>query len=191
MKWCRHKCLRQGTLDRRVKVVSISGHDVKCNLGGVYMGKLAVVQVSYRDDFFISYHVYMMTGSFHILLFEYTRDSKSQTLCMQYLFQSTGTLISHRNKWSFHIYMIPLRDFLPWYNNRGELTPGDLQRHHDVLWWYHVNKSRATRGNRSELVPARKAPLVSCKHPLKLGSCRRLMQAVALLEIAYWGHVAV
>ena len=90
-----------------------------------------------------------------------------------------------RNKWSFRVYMIPLRDFLPWYNNRGELTPGDLHRHHDVLWWYHVNKFRAMRGNRSELAPAWKAPLVSCKHPLKLGSCSRLMQAVALLEIAY------
>lgn len=66
MKWCRDKCLRQGTLDKRVKVVSISGHDFKCNLGGVYMGKLALAQVSYRaalfyflsrlhDDWLISY----------------------------------------------------------------------------------------------------------------------------------------
>ena len=36
------------------------------------MRKLALAQVSYRDDFFISYRVYMMTGSFHILLFEGT-----------------------------------------------------------------------------------------------------------------------
>ena len=33
-------------------------------LGGVYMGKLAPARVSYRDDFVISYHVYMMTGFF-------------------------------------------------------------------------------------------------------------------------------
>ena len=36
------------------------------------MRKLAPAQVSYRDDFFISYRVYIMTGSFHILLFEGT-----------------------------------------------------------------------------------------------------------------------
>ena len=34
------------------------------------MRKLASAQVSYRDDFFISYRVYIMTGSFHISLFE-------------------------------------------------------------------------------------------------------------------------
>ena len=34
---------------------------------------------------------------------------------------------------------------------------GDLCRH-DILWWYHVNKYRAMRGNRSELAPAPKSP---------------------------------
>ena len=38
------------------------------HLGGGYMRKLALVRVSYQDDFFILYHV--LTGSFHILLFE-------------------------------------------------------------------------------------------------------------------------
>ena len=42
---------------------------------------------------------------------------------------------------------------------------GDSRRH-DILWWYHVNKCRAMRGNRSELTPERKSPPVSCKHPL-------------------------
>ena len=41
-------------------------------LGGVYMRKLAPGQVSYQDDFLISYRVYMMTGPFHISLFEGT-----------------------------------------------------------------------------------------------------------------------
>ena len=36
------------------------------------MRKLASAQVLYRHDFFISYRVYMMTGSFHISLFEGT-----------------------------------------------------------------------------------------------------------------------
>ena len=34
--------------------------------------KLAPARVSYRHDFLISYRVYMMTGLFHILLFEGT-----------------------------------------------------------------------------------------------------------------------
>ena len=87
------------------------------------MRKLAPVQVSYRHDFLISYRVYMMTGLFHISLFEgilhvyfmlikCTYDSKSQTLRMRYLFQSTSRPISHRNGWSFRVYMIPLRDFI-------------------------------------------------------------------------------
>ena len=42
------------------------------NLGGVYMRKLAPARVSHWDDFLISYRVYMMTGSFHILLFNGT-----------------------------------------------------------------------------------------------------------------------
>ena len=31
----------------------------------LHMGKLTPARVSYRDDFVISYHVYMMTGFFH------------------------------------------------------------------------------------------------------------------------------
>ena len=98
MKWCRDKCLRQGTLDKRVKVVSISGHDFKCNLGGVYMGKLALAQVSYRAAFFIPYRVYtwwlahFISCYFkvHFMLIKYTCDWKSQTLRMQYPFESSG-----------------------------------------------------------------------------------------------------
>ena len=84
------------------------------------MGKLAPVRVSYRNEFFISYRVYTMTGSFHVSLFEgtlyidkYTCDSKLQTLCMHYQFQSTSRLISHRNERSFHVYMILVQDFVP------------------------------------------------------------------------------
>ena len=36
------------------------------------MSKLAPARVSYRHDFLISYRVYMMTGLFHISLFEGT-----------------------------------------------------------------------------------------------------------------------
>ena len=136
-------------------------------LGGVYVRKLAPARVSYRDDFFISYRVYIMTGSFHISLFEGTLDKihvrfKSQTLRMRYPFQSTGRPISHRNGWSFRVYMIPLRDFVPEWNSRPGTRTGVNSRRgdsrgHDILWWYHVNKYRAMRGNRSELATGRKS----------------------------------
>ena len=84
------------------------------------MRKLVPGRVSYRDDFFISYCVYIMTGSFHISLFEGTLHVdkihgrfKIAKLRMRYPFQSAGRLISHRNVWSFRVYMIPLRDFVP------------------------------------------------------------------------------
>ena len=84
------------------------------------MRKLTPARVSHWDDFLILYRVYMMTGSFHILLLmvhfmliKYTFGSKSQTLRMRYPFQSTGRPISHRNGLSFRVYMIPLRDFVP------------------------------------------------------------------------------
>ena len=37
------------------------------------MRKLAPARVSYRDDFLISYRIYIMTESFNILKFEGTR----------------------------------------------------------------------------------------------------------------------
>ena len=60
-------------------------------------------------------------------------------------------------------------DFLILYKNRGD------SRRHDILWWYHVNKYRAMRGNRSELTPGRLSPVkvapVSRKHPLRSILC--------------------
>ena len=45
------------------------------------MRKLAPTRVSYRDDFLISYHVYMMTVSFHFSLFEGTLHVDKIHLC--------------------------------------------------------------------------------------------------------------
>ena len=79
----------------------------------------------------------------HFMLIKYTCGSKSQTLRMRYLFQSTGRPTSHRNGWSFRIYMIPLRDFVPEWNSRpGTRTKvnsrwGDSRRQ-NILWCYHV-----------------------------------------------------
>ena len=94
---------------------------------------------------------------------KYTCDSKSQTLPMRFPFQSTGRPISHRNVWLFRVYMIPLRVFVPERNSRPGTTTGvnsrrGDSRRHDILWWYHVNKCRAMRGNRSELASGRKSP---------------------------------
>ena len=107
----------------------------------------------------------------HFMLIKYTCDSKSQTLCLGYPFQSTGRPILHQNGWSFRVYMIPLRDFvLEWNSRPGTRTvvnsrQGDSRRH-DILWWYHVNKYRAMRGNRSELTPGQKSSRCHVNTPL-------------------------
>ena len=96
-------------------------------------------------------------------LIEYTCDSKSQTLRMRYPFQSTGRpiftpklLVGLRLHYTVARFRAGAK-FSSQYNNRGEPTRGDSRRH-DVLWWYHVNKCRAMRGNRSELALVRKSP---------------------------------
>ena len=106
------------------------------------------------------------------MLIKYTFGSKSQTLRMRYPFQSTGRPISHRNGWSFRVYMILLRDFVPESNSRpGARTGvnsrrGDSRRH-NILWWYHVNKYRAMRGNRSQLALGRKSPRCHVNTPFE------------------------
>ena len=59
--------------------------------------------------------------------------------------------------------------FSPREKNRGELHLrwSDLHRH-DILWWYHVNKYRAMRGNQSELAPWEKSPQCHVNTPFKL-----------------------
>ena len=105
------------------------------------------------------------------MLIKYTFGSKSQTLRMHYPFQSTGRPISHQNGWSFRVFMIPLRDFVPKWNSRSGARTGVNSRRgdwrrHNILWWYHVNKYRAIRGNRSELAPGRKSPRCHVNTPL-------------------------
>ena len=139
-------------------------------LGGVYMRKLARVWVSYRDDFLISYRVYMVKGHFISRLFEGTLQVdkihvrfKIANLTYALPVQSTGRPISHQKGWSFRVYMITLRSLVPEWNSRSGTATGmnsrrGDSRRHDMLWWYHVNKYRAMRGNRSELAQARKSP---------------------------------
>ena len=107
----------------------------------------------------------------HFMLIKYTFGSKSQTLRMRYPFQSTGRPISHRNGWSFRVYMIPLRDFVPEWNSCPGARTGvdsrrDDSRRQNILWWYYVNKYRAVRGNPSELSPGRQSPRCHVNTPL-------------------------
>ena len=69
------------------------------------MRKLAPARVLYRDDFFILYRVYIMTGSFHILLCEGTLHVDKIHIRFK-IANITGRPISH-------VYMIPLQDFVP------------------------------------------------------------------------------
>ena len=119
------------------QVTLVDGKD----LVGVYMRKLAPARVSYWDDLFISYRVYIMTRSLHILLSEGTLlvdkiqvRFKIANMCMHYPFQSTRRLISHWNLWSFRVYMILLRDLVPQWNSRPGTTTGVNSRQGDSCW---------------------------------------------------------
>ena len=105
-------------------------------LGGVYMRKLAPARVSNWDDFLILYRIYMMTGSFHILLFKGTFHVDK----IHVWFKIAN--ITHALPvpvWSFRVYMIPLRDFVPEWNSRPGTRTGVNSCWHTILWWYHVN----------------------------------------------------
>ena len=101
------------------------------------MRNLASARASYRDDFFISHHVYIMTGSFHIPLFESTLHADkihvrfkianiTNALPVPVYWQTDFTpkcvVVSclHDTVARFHTGV----KFSPGYNNRGELTPG-------------------------------------------------------------------
>ena len=71
--------------------------------------------------------------------------------------------------------MIPLRTFVPEWNSRFGTTISMNTRRCDslrcyFLWWYHVNKYRAMRGNRSELAPVWKSPRCLVNIPLRRSS---------------------
>ena len=142
--------------------------------GGVYIYEKAHTGASFIPGwlfYFVSCLNYDWVISY-LFIWRYPScwDSKSQTLRMRYPFLSTSRPISHRNVWSFRVYMMPLRDFLPEWNSRPGATTGvnsrrGDSRRHDIFWWYHVNKCRAMRGNRNELTPARKSPRCRVNSP--------------------------
>ena len=138
--------------------------------GGVYIRKLVLAQVSYWDDFLISYHVYMMTGSFHISLFEGTLHVDKIHMWFKIANITHALPFPAYRQTNFtpkrvvvFVYMIPLRDFVPEWNSHPSKRTGvnsqrDDSHWYDILRWYHVNKYRAMRGNWSELAPGGKSP---------------------------------
>ena len=94
------------------------------------MRNLAPARVSYRDDFFISCHVYIMTRSFHIPLFESTLHADK----IQVRFKIANITNQQTDFTLKHVVVSCLHDtvvrfhtgvkFLPQYNTWGELTPG-------------------------------------------------------------------
>ena len=144
-------------------------------LGGVYMRKLAPARVSCRDDFFMSYRVYIMTGSFHISLFEGTLHVDKIHVWFKIANITHALPVPVYRQTDFtpkRVVVSRLHDtvarfrsgvkFSPRYKKRGD------SRGHDILWWYHVNKYRAMRGNRSELAPGRKSPRCHVNTPLHI-----------------------
>ena len=120
-------------------------------------------------------------GSFHIsVIWRYTsrwwnthaiQNGRRDTY-MHYPFQSTGRPISHRTggRFAFTWYRCEISYWseilarpsttIGVNSRRGESHPND------ILWWYHVKKCRAMRGNRSELAPARTSPRCHVNTPL-------------------------
>ena len=105
-------------------------------LGGVYMRKLAPARVSHWDDFLIWYRVYMMTGSFHILLFNgaFHVDKIHVWFKIANITHALPVPVYRQTdftpKW---LVVLRLHDtvarfrtgvkFSPWCENRGELAP--------------------------------------------------------------------
>ena len=100
------------------------------------MRKLAPARVLYRDNCFILYGVYMMTGSFHISLFEGTLHVDK--IHVRFKIANVAHALpvpvyGHTDFTPKRVVISPLHDtvarfctrvkFSPRYNNRGELTP--------------------------------------------------------------------
>ena len=144
------------------------------------MRKLAPARVSFRDDFLISYRVYIMTESFHISLFEGTLHIDKIQVWFKIanithalpipVYQQTNFTPKRVVVSRLHDTAVRFRTrvkFLPGTRTAVNSRRGDL-RQHDILWWCHVNKYRAMRGNRSELAPGWKSPRCHVKTPPKL-----------------------
>ena len=145
-----------GKRERPIWLTWLSSNIVSFLLGGVYVRKLAPARVSYRDDYLILYRL----NKFVCISLSHEQHDDAilnwRKLRMRYPFQFTGRPISHRNEWSFRVYMIPLRKFVLEWNSRPSTTTGVNSsrcdsRWHDILCWLSFAGTKV-------------AP-VWCKHP--------------------------
>ena len=91
------------------------------------MRKLAPARVSHRDDFLISYRVYMMTWSFHFLLFDGTFHVDKIHVWFKIASSTHALPVPVYRQTDFTYTVARFRTgakFSPQYNNRGEPTPG-------------------------------------------------------------------
>ena len=98
------------------------------------MKKLSPARVSYRDDFYNSYRVYIMTRSFHISLFEGTLHVDKIQVRLKITNITHALPVRQTDCTPKRAVILRLHDtvarsctgvkFSPRYNNRGELTPG-------------------------------------------------------------------
>jgi len=134
------------------------------------MRTLTPVRVSYWDNFLIFYRVYMMTGSFHISLFEGTLHVDKIHVSLKTANITHALSIPVYRQTIFtqkRVVILRLHDTAARFRTGVKFSPstrtgvnscrGDSRRH-DILWWYHVNKYRAMRGNWSELAPGESRP---------------------------------
>ena len=140
------------------------------------MRKLAPARFSQWDDFLISYRVCMMTGSFHILLFNGTFHVDKVHVWFKIANITHALPVPVYRQTDFtpkQVVVSCLHDTVaksrPGATTGVNSRRGDSRRH-DFLWWYHVNKCRAVRGNRNELAAARKSPRCLVNTPLKVKS---------------------
>ena len=142
------------------------------------MRKFAPAQISYQDDFLILYPSYMITGSFYISLFEGVQFMwiKYEWCKIANIKHGLPILVDRQTDFRPQRVVVSRLDdtvvrfctavkFSPCCNNQGEL----MLKWFVPAWWYHVNKCRAMRGNRSELASGRKLPQCHVNmHPLRV-----------------------
>ena len=114
-----------------------------------------------------------MTGSFRISLFEDTLHVDKINVWFKITNITHALLVPVYRQTDFPLEQVDvsrLHDTVA--KSRPGVTTGVTSRQgdshrHDILWWHHVNKCRALRGNRSELAAARKSPWCHVKTPLQ------------------------
>ena len=160
-------------------------------LGGVSMGKLAPARVSYRDDFVISYHVYMMTGSFHHPTSNVLKLTQPSWIDKNYTCATRSSLPANwfhtetSGRFAFTWYRCKISygsEILAPVREQGELMLGQLAPawHFVVVsckqMYSYERKPEWTR-------PSAKVAPLSCKHPLTI---KKSTRSIIRLNEAYF-----